>query len=461
MLNQMWREMSQACFGTDTEPFTEAETETEAEPFTETGQGHLPSVYAVSDFASATVGMAGAALSRAMGQGPAAPNVTVDRRLASLWFDLSLTPVGWEAPSIWDAIAGVYRTQDGWIRLHTNAPHHRAAALSVLKCDADRSAVAEMAARWTGEALQDKIVAAKGCAAAMLDAEAWAAHPQGRAVAAEPLIAWDERDRVAPRALTSSAPLQGVKVLDLTRVLAGPVATRFLAGFGAHVLRIDPPHWNEPAAEMEVTLGKRCAGLDLRLEEDRARLTALLTEADILVHGYRNGALDGLGFGAEARRALNPALVDISLNAYGWTGPWAQRRGFDSLVQMSCGIAARGQAVCGTDGPKPLPVQALDHGTGYLLAAAAVTAWTDRCQTGRIRAARLSLARTAECLKQFETPYDDTAPILRTPEDTAPALEHTTWGPAFRLAPPLTLAGTPPHWTRPAGHLRRNRAVFV
>ena len=120
----------------------------------------------------------------------------------------------------------------------------------------------------------------------------------------------------------------------------------------------------------EVTIGKRCAGLDLKVHEDRAVFERLLTEADVFLHGYRAEALDRLGYDAETVRRLNPRVIDVALNAYGWTGPWTGRRGFDSLLQMSTGIAAHGMAMAGVDRPRPLPVQALDHATGYLMAAA-------------------------------------------------------------------------------------------
>ena len=168
----------------------------------------------------------------------------------------------------------------------------------------------------------------------------------------------------------------------MTRVLAGPVATRFLAGFGAEVLRIDLPGWDEPAIVPDVTLGKHCARLDLRQPRDRNTWEGLLQAADVLVHGYRPGALAGLGLDAEQRRALCPGLVDVSLDAYGWDGPWRGRRGFDSLMQMSCGIAAAGMTMLNRDRPTPLPVQALDHATSYIMAAAAVRGLTDRLITG-------------------------------------------------------------------------------
>lgn len=327
------------------------------------GAGALPSYYAVTDLAAASVGAAGLALRQlSIALGGGAAQVHADRRLASLWFGWSIHPIGWERPPLWDAVAGDYATADGWIRLHTNAIHHRDAALAVLGCAADRDAVARAVAGWRGGELEAAVVGNGGCAAVMRSAAEWAAHPQGIAVAAEPLIAFDTRQmdgagavQAWPGAATPTRPLAGLKVLDLTRVLAGPVATRFLAGYGADVLRIDPPSWNEPGAIPEVTLGKRCARLDLRQPADRVIFEDLLARADVLVHGYRPAALERLGYGEQFRRTLNPGLIDVTLDAYGWTGPLAGRRGFDSLVQMSSGIAEHGMRMRGGGKPFPCP----------------------------------------------------------------------------------------------------------
>jgi hypothetical protein len=290
----------------------------------------------------------------------------------------------WTLPALWDPIAGDYKLEDGWIRLHTNAPHHRAAALSVLGVAADRQAVIAAAARWKGQDLETAIVGNKGCAAAMRSLSEWQTHPQRLAVTREPLIDARVTDDFAKpvSASTCGRPLQGVRVLDLTRVLAGPVASRFLAGLGADVLRIDPPTWDEPGVVPDVTLGKLCARLDLRDADDRTTLMELLSRADVLVHGYRSDARENLGLGTRLRRETRPGLVDVSLNAYGWTGPWRHRRGFDSLVQMSVGIADAGMRALGRDRPTPLPVQALDQATGSSLAAAAVRGLRERLERG-------------------------------------------------------------------------------
>ncbi|MDE1148001.1 MAG: CoA transferase [Azospirillaceae bacterium] len=415
-----------------------------------TGAGSLPSVFPVTDLAAASVAVAGLAASDLIG-GPA---VTVDRRLASFWFGFSLRPQGWKLPPAWDAVAGDYRAADGWVRLHTNAPHHRAAALSVLGTAADRAAVADAVACWPAARLEAAVVAAGGCAAEMRGLEAWADHPQGRAVASAPLLELEPAVVPADRPAWTpdpARPLAGLRVLDLTRVLAGPVATRFLAGLGADVLRIDPPDWNEDAVVPDVTLGKRCARLDLHRPDDLALLKALLARADVLVHGYRPDALTRLGLGAEQRRALNPGLVDICLDAYGWGGPWAGRRGFDSLVQMSSGIADAGMRTLGRDAPTPLPVQALDHATGYILAAMVLRGLAHRSRTGRGMTGRTSLAATAGLLVGLAGPELDTAPLAsETPADFSPAVEVTAWGPVRRFLPPVLVAGAPLAWDRPA-----------
>lgn len=420
------------------------------------GQGALPSVFAVSDFATAAVATAGLAVAEWVhvrsGQ---VPPVVVDRRLASLWFGFSIAPQGWALPPAWDPVAGDYACKDGWIRLHTNAPHHRDASLRVLGVEAERAAVAERVARWNGDELEATIVAAGGCAAAMRSGRDWAQHPQGRAVLAEPVMGMNVGEKAAAfeGAFNPSRPLAGIRVLDLTRVLAGPVATRFLAGFGADVLRIDPPTWTEPGVVPEVTPGKRCARLDLKTAAGREQVRALLAEADVLVHGYRADALDALGLGTDVRAALRPGLVDVSLNAYGWSGPWLNRRGFDSLVQMSCGLAEAGMQAGGTGQPVPLPVQALDHAAGYLMAAAVLRGLSLRHTEGTGSLWRTSLARVGGFLSDWPQKPEEVQIGKPQDGDYADYIEITDWGPAARLRPPVELGETVMVWDRPARDL--------
>jgi len=421
------------------------------------GQGGLASVFPVTDLAVASIGAAAHALAQLMADRfGAAPAVEVDRRLASFWFAATLRPDGWELPAARDIITGDYATRDGWIRLHANVPTHREAALRVLGADADPESVARAVSGRDAVELEEAVVHAGGAAAAMRTQSEWAAHPQGRAVGMEPVF--DRRDASpddAPSGFsgTPERPLAGLRVLDLTRVLAGPVSTRFLAAYGAQVLRIDPPFWSEPGVVPEVTLGKRCARLDLRIAEQRQQLRRLMSRADVLVHGYRPDVLDRLDLGAEARQALRPGLVDVCLDAYGWTGPWSGRRGFDSLVQMSSGIAHAGMLHAGGDRPVPLPVQALDHATGYLIAAAAIRGLAARLREGRGSLTRLSLARTAALLATPLPAQVQPALAPRTGDDYSAEPEVTPWGPAHRLKPPCRIQGAPMRWDYPAGPL--------
>ncbi|HET6826816.1 MAG TPA: CoA transferase [Amnibacterium sp.] len=401
------------------------------------GAAGLASPFAVGALASAAVAAFADAVAGLVG----GRRAVVHRDRAARWFRSALQPDGWAPPPPWDPVAGDYAGADGWIRLHTNAPHHRAAALRVLGVAAEREAVAAAVRARPVAELEAEVVAAGGCAARMRTTADWAASPEGRAVAAEPLIELLPGDDAGlPRSrIDPGRPLAGIRVLDLTRVLAGPVATRALAGVGATVLRIDPPGWDEPGVVPDVTLGKRVARLDARTPAGRAHLHELIAGADVLVHGYRPGALEHLGLGGDERRRIRPGLIDVSLDAYGWTGPWSGRRGFDSLVQMSTGIAEAGMRDADATKPVPLPVQALDHATGWLMAAAAVALLRDRVRDGRGASARLSLARTASALLGLPGP-DAASPVPAPTGEPTPIA--TPWGPATIAPPPFEVDGT-------------------
>jgi len=429
----------------------------------------LPSPFDVTGLATASV----AAATLAAAEFLAVRNdleplpVTVDSRQACAAFaaEALFTPVGWERPGIWDPIAGNYRARDGWIRLHTNYAYHRAAVERLLGA-ADRESVRAAVAGWKAEELETAVVQAGGCAAVMRTREDWLAAPAGAATEHAPLAA--VADRPLPDGVTVPAdpagtggplPYSGVRVLDLTRVIAGPVATRFLAAYGADVLRIDPPGFLEvPALLPETTAGKRTAALDLTTAAGRAAFESLVGTADVLVSGLRADALGRLGYDDAALAALNPALIVASLDAYGWDGPWRDRRGFDSLVQMSSGIAAAGAAAAGSDHPVPLPVQALDHACGYLTAAAVGRALTRRRAESAVSRIRLSLIGTANLLWSLPRPAGQ--PPMPSPGDFELTDARTAWGPARRVPLPGAIAGMDPQWRVEAGPLGRHRPAW-
>ncbi len=425
----------------------------------------LPSVFDVTGLATGAVAiatLAAARLAAARHQSPP-PAVTVDSREASAGFagEGLFQPIGWEQPPLWDPIAGNYRAADGWIRLHTNYAYHRAAVERVLAAH-DRDTVQAAVADQPAEQIEQAIVEAGGAAAAMHTRSEWLASPAGAATAQAPPLTVTESGHTEPAAWTTTRgerPLTGVRVLDLTRVIAGPVCTKFLAAYGADVLRIDPPGFEEVASLLpETTLGKRTTALDLTTPAGRATFETLLADADVLVVGLRADALADLGYDDHTLAALNPGLVIASLDAYGWDGPWRNRRGFDSLVQMSCGIAAAGAAAKDQDEPAPLPVQALDHATGWFLAAAVTRALTRRLTASVTSRIHASLIGTANLLYTLDAPAE--RPPRPKPGDFTLEDTTTVWGPAKRVPLPGHIDGIPPHWAQQAGPLDRHPATW-
>jgi hypothetical protein len=325
-----------------------------------------------------------------------------------------------------------WRTSDGWVRLHGNYPHHRAAAVAVLGEDVEAAA-----APWRAEDLETAVVAAGGAAAAVRTPAEWREHPQGRAVGGLPLMTLERVADGPPRPVR----LAGLRVLDLTRVIAGPVATRTLASHGADVLRLDGPRVPDDRAMLiDTGAGKRHVVLDLAETRDRRTVEDLLGRADVVVQGYRPGALEAFGMDPAALAERHPQLVVVRLSAWGASGPWGQRRGFDSLVQAATGIA---DAYRGAEGPGVLPAQALDHATGHLAAALVLGALARRRTDGGGWYGELSLAQTAHWL--LEAPAGPPEPVVDV--DPAPYLLHlpTLESMTTVVAPP----GSPP-WTSAA-----------
>jgi hypothetical protein len=323
-------------------------------------------------------------------------------------------------------LSAFHRTADGWIRLHGNYPWHRDAALRVLGCSEPEAPAA--IAGWPGTALEDALHAAGGVGAAVRTARRWRTEQGGPAGLVERRVLGDAPPRPARRP----------RVLDLTRVIAGPVGTRTLAVHGADVLRVDPPDRPEIDLQWRDTLpGKRSALLDLRRAGPRE---ALLAGADVVVTGYRPGALDAFGLAPEELAQRHPGLVVATLSAWDPHGPWAARRGFDSIVQAACGIAvAEGSA----DAPGALPAQVLDHATGYLLAAGVLLALRTQRRDGGSHHLRFSLAGTADWLTGL--PAED-GPVA----DVDPAAHLQRCGDLTVAAPPGAVAGEPLRFPGPA-----------
>lgn len=286
-------------------------------------------------------------------------------------------------------LSGFHRTRDGWIRLHANYPHHERVVQDVLGADPPARLLEATALE-----AEEAVVAAGGVAAAVRSRAEWSVHPQGRAVAQLPALSVTPVLEAPPR----RAALAGLRVLDVTRVIAGPVCTRTLASHGADVVRVDSPELPEDLDTLlETGSGKSRMRLDLGSAGDRRRFEGLLVQADVLVTGYRPGSLDRFGLAPAALGERHPHLVQASVSAWGAAGPWAERRGFDSIVQAATGIAARLADGDGT--PGVLPAQVLDHAAGHLLAAAVMSGLRSR-RDGGVWQAAVSLAQLAELLQR-------------------------------------------------------------
>jgi crotonobetainyl-CoA:carnitine CoA-transferase CaiB-like acyl-CoA transferase len=409
------------------------------------------------------VGAAGAAALAAVGVAASelwrlrtgrAQHVAVDVRAAAESLrGLDYLRIDGAAPGTWwDPFSGYYPVRDGWISIHCNFPNHRDAAMAVLGGARDRAAAETESRAWDGMALEDAIHAAAGCAGFARTAEEWSQHPQAAAVAAQPLLDIRRIGDAPPQPLAAGdRPLSGIRVLDLTRVLAGPTATKTLAEHGADVLKITAEHLpDQSAVDLDTGIGKLSARLDLRAAADIERLRALVRDGDVFVQSYRPGALAARGLAPEDLAALRPGIVAVSLSAWGDTGPWRGRRGFDSIVQTVSGMAY----ASGGDQPKLMPVSAIDYISGYLMAFGAMTALARRAREGGSWLVGVSLARVGRWI--VDRGLVDAAALAVVPpkpsaEEIA-ALSTETPSPAGRighLKPAVQLSETPARWARP------------
>jgi crotonobetainyl-CoA:carnitine CoA-transferase CaiB-like acyl-CoA transferase len=384
--------------------------------------------------------------------------IDMRRAAAALRSDRYLRIGGEPPPTPWGDISGVYETKDGrWVQIHCNFPHHRDGTASLLGVAPEREQVAEAVRTWNGLDLSEALAEAGMCAALIRSRDEWNATLQGQATAHLPLfevIRIGDGDRV--RLPEAERPLSGVRVLDLTRVLAGPVAGRTLAEHGADVLRItskDLPGFPN-SVDIDTGHGKLSADLDLRSGEGRAQLEALTAEADVFLQSYRPGALDAKGFSPEHLAQIRPGIVYVTLSAYSHVGPWAGRRGFDSLVQSASGFVHEQSG--GATPPRHLPAQVLDYVTGYLLAFGAMVALRRRAREGGSWLVRCSLVQTANWLWNLgRTDYDAEALPALEFDDVADLLTHTRTkkGEITHLAPVLQMSETTPRWERPSSPL--------
>lgn len=355
---------------------------------------------------------------------------------------------------------GVYQTRDDrWVYFQRLFPHHRERISAVLGCPLDEESITAAVSTWDGQALEDAVVAAGACAALVRTPAEWAAHPQSAAVASLPLVSIERIGDAPPVPLPAGPrPLGGLRVLDVTRVLAGPTASRTLAEHGADVLRVGSESLPDNENMMRDTgHGKRSCALDLT--RDAATLRKLVTAADVFVQGYRPGALDQLGFGPTSLANLRPGIVAVSISAFGHTGPWATRRGFDSVIQAANGIAHRSAGPDGT--PRFAPANPLDYVTGYLAAAGALAAIRRRAREGGSWLVRLSLARTGALLAGLPETREPGEDLAEDRLSELTTVSDTPFGRLRHLAPVAQLSATPVTWDRPSVPLGHDRPEWT
>jgi crotonobetainyl-CoA:carnitine CoA-transferase CaiB-like acyl-CoA transferase len=409
------------------------------------------------------VGLAASDLWRLRTGKPQVVGVDARAAAASLRSNTYVTQNG-KRPVSWDPLAGHYRTRDGrHMFVHTNHPHHRAGALRIAGAATDtREALAAAILKWDGQAIEDAI-AAGGCVGGLTRSrEEWSAHPHGQAVARLPLIDIVKIGEAPARPLPNGdRPLSGVRVFDLTRVLAGPTSGRVLAENGADVLHVAAPHLPyQNEILMDTGHGKRCAWIDLREPAGMEIMRGLLREADVFVQGYRPGTLAARGFSPEGVAALRPGIVCVSICAYSHEGPWADRRGFDSIVQNVTGLAATQGSL---EKPRNMPVQANDYIAGYLAALGAMVGLARRVEQGGSWLVRVSLVQVAHWIASQGT-VDASKGAAELADDELACILMESDGPfghLRHLKPIVQLSETPPYFAKPPEPLGTSPAQWA
>ncbi len=415
----------------------------------------LPSSYHVAAAATASIAAAGLAASELwrLRSGGETQTVSVNSRHAETEFlsEHHLVINGDAEKRLWGPIAGLYQCGDGrWLRIHANYPHHEAGVLDVLKCECNREVVEKALRSWTAQDFEDACGEQGLVVFMMRSAEEWSQHGQAQALERLPLFDIERIGDAPPEPLPAGGtqPLSGISVLDLTRVIAGPVCGRTLAAHGADVLRISAARLARDPLMLEIDggRGKRSAFIDLKEPQGRADLEARVQNADVFVQGYRPGAMDANGFSPERLAELRPGIVSVSISAWGHEGPWSHRRGFDSLVQTASGINHGEAQMAGIDGPRPLPCQALDFASGYLMALGAIAGLHKRATEGGSWRVRVALARTGRWLQslgRIDNGLAGTAPTAADIADLFTEIPETGYGRLDVIDHPIHLSKTP------------------
>ncbi|NYT23236.1 CoA transferase [Alcaligenaceae bacterium] len=356
----------------------------------------------------------------------------------------------------WNPFTGLYPCKTGWVRVHANLRHHREGFLRLLGLDpdtAERAAAEAQTRQWPAIELETRLAESGLVGTALRSFDEWDATPQGQTIAQLPLFTIKKIGDAAPQALPAlgpeDKPLTGIRYLDLTRILAGPIAGRAIAAYGADVLLLNAPYLPNIEAIVDTSRGKLSAHVDLKTDDGKKALRELLQQAHVMVQGYRPGGLEQLGFGPKEAAKHRPGIVYVTLSAFGNKGPWAGRRGFDSLLQTAMGFNIAEQEAFGADSPKPMPMQILDESTGYLIAMLVSTVLRRQQIEGGSWHVEVSLAQTARWFRSLgrisegvEIGKPDITPYLETSD--------SGYGQLQAVRHSAILSRTPAGWERPS-----------
>lgn len=363
------------------------------------------------------------------------------------------------------ALMGFHPTKDGrHVLLHPSFPPGTERILRALGCKAEPDAVKAACLSRTAQEIEDAVAAERGCAGVVRTPEEWDASEQGRLLAARPAV---EIVKIAdsppePMPAGGDMPLSGVRVLDMTRVLAGPTCARTLAQYGADVLYLASPKLPASAGFLpDTNHGKLSAWLDLDEPVQRARLRELIRGADVFSQGYRTGAMEKMGFGPAQLAELRPGIVYTSINCYGHEGPWRGRAGWEQLAQTVTGMA---HVHGGPEGPKLQPGAVTDYTTGFLAAFGSLVALQRRALYGGSYLVRVSLCQTGMWVRSLGIAGEERearAQKLEGEEIRSFLISsHGGYGPMSHLRPPVRLSATPARWKRPVVRLGTHPAEW-
>ncbi len=361
-----------------------------------------------------------------------------------------------------------WATKDSrWFLPHLNLPSLSQKVLGVLQCENTVEGVSSSVGRWKGEDLEQAIADAGACGGLIRTPAEWLAHPQGQYLSARPVIEIRKVREGTPKPLVGGTrPLDGIRTLDLTRILAGPIAGRTLGEHGADVLMVTAPHLPQVAEHVRDTShGKRSCFLDFEVTEQAAIFRDLVQTADVVIDGYRPGALTKKGFGREQLFDLCPGLIHLSVSCFGSGGPFQGRAGWEQVAQAVTGICHTYGEAIGAGQPKLVFAPMCDYLTGYLGALGVMLALARRAKEGGSYEVNVSLCQSAMFIQRRGLLDSfDAAPGSMTDAEVEKLYVRTetpNHGKMLTLGPVLQMSETMPRWVRPAPHFGMDQPVWL